>query len=89
MGSRRAGLPPIFRVQFAGKSEEPSEPSNNGKLLVDATCTPADITYPTDLKLLNEAREKAEHVIDLLHADLGGVMAKPRDFTGARRARSS
>lgn len=66
-------------------AEAPAEPSNNGKLLVDATCTPADITYPTDLKLLNEAREKAEHVIDLLHADLGGTMAKPRDYR--RKAR--
>jgi len=33
-------------------------PANEGKLLVDATCPPADITCPTDLKLLNEAREK-------------------------------
>jgi len=65
--------------------EESSERSNSGKLLVDATCTPADITYPTDLKLLNEAREKAEHVIDLLHADLGSAMAKPRDYR--RKAR--
>ena len=29
-----------------------------GKLLVDATCAPADVAYPTDLNLLNEAREK-------------------------------
>lgn len=27
-----------------------------GALTVDASCTPADITYPTDLKLLNETR---------------------------------
>lgn len=53
---------------------------NKGKLLVDATCTPADITYPTDLKLLNEAREKTEHIIDKLHADLGGTLGKPRDY---------
>ncbi len=31
---------------------------NKGKLLMDASCTPADITFPTDLKLLNKAREK-------------------------------
>ncbi len=43
------------------------EPTNNGKLIVDATCTPADITYPTDLKLLNEAREKTEEMIDTMH----------------------
>ena len=42
-------------------------PSNQGKLLVDAICTPADITYPTDLTLLNEAREKTEEIIDCMH----------------------
>lgn len=26
-------------------------------LTIDASCTPANITYPTDLKLLNEARQ--------------------------------
>ena len=28
-----------------------------GKLIIDATCVPADIRYPTDLSLLNEASE--------------------------------
>ncbi len=32
------------------------EGKNWGTLTIDASCTPADITYPTDLKLLNEAR---------------------------------
>lgn len=31
--------------------------SHQVKLLIDATCAPADITYPTDLGLLNDARE--------------------------------
>jgi hypothetical protein len=30
---------------------------NQGMLLLDATCAPADMTYPTDLNLLNESRE--------------------------------
>ncbi len=30
---------------------------NQGTLLLDATCAPADIHYPTDLWLLNETRE--------------------------------
>jgi hypothetical protein len=29
------------------KSSEISEPKNQGKLILDATCTPADIKYPT------------------------------------------
>ena len=37
-----------------------------GKLLVDATCTPADIRYPTDMSLLDEARMKTEKIIDAL-----------------------
>ncbi len=34
------------------------EDKNWGTLSIDASCTPADITYPTDLKLLNEARSQ-------------------------------
>jgi len=41
-------------------------PSNNGKLIADATCTPADIAYPTDLSLVNEARDKSEEIIDAI-----------------------
>ena len=34
--------------------------------MVDASCTPAYITFPTDLKLLNKAREKSEEIIKKL-----------------------
>jgi len=62
--------------------DEPNPPDsqNKGKLLVDATCAPADITYPTDLKLLNKAREKSEEIIDLLHQPLKGKEKKPRTY---------
>ena len=60
---------------FEEKSEE-----NNGQLLVDATCTPADIPYPTDVSLLNEAREQSEKIIDLLHAPYVGSHKKPRTY---------
>jgi len=56
------------------------QPSNKGKLLVDATCTPADVAYPTDLNLLNEAREKTEAMIDSMHAFLVGKTKKPRTY---------
>lgn len=42
------------------------EDKNWGTLTIDASCTPADITYPTDLKFLNEARESTESIIDNL-----------------------
>ncbi len=45
---------------------------------MDATCAPADITYPTDLKLLNAAREKTEKIIDVLHQSRGKGHKKPR-----------
>ena len=65
-----------------GDDEEP--PKNSGKLLVDATCTPADVRYPTDLSLLNEAREKTERIIDCFHAHLvketGQAHRKPRTY---------
>lgn len=56
------------------------QPSNKGKLIVDATCTPADVAYPTDLNLLNEAREKTEAMIDTMHVPLIGQTTKPRTY---------
>jgi transposase, IS5 family len=63
----------------------PPNKSNQGQLIVDATCAPVDITYPTDLKLLNEAREKTEDIIDTLHKSRKGQQKKPRDHR--RKAR--
>ncbi|AOS84538.1 transposase [Chlorobaculum limnaeum] len=51
---------------------------NKGKLIVDATCAPADIAYPTDIGLLNDAREKTERIIDDLCAMHPEGVAKPR-----------
>lgn len=53
---------------------------NKGKLLVDATCAPEDINYPTDLKLLNKAREESEQIIDTLHDAMGKGIKKPRTY---------
>ena len=61
-------------------NDDNDQPSNKGKLIVDATCTPADVAYPTDLNLLNEAREKTEAIIDTMHAPLVGVQKKPRTY---------
>lgn len=58
-----------------------------GALLIDATCAPADITYPTDVKLLNHAREVQETVIDRLHTPHRGQQAKPRTYR--RKARKA
>lgn len=53
---------------------------NQGKLLLDATCAPSDISYPTDIGLLNKSREKLEKLIDILHAPLSGKQKKPRTY---------
>ncbi|BBO69837.1 hypothetical protein DSCA_37670 [Desulfosarcina alkanivorans] len=55
-------------------------PTNQGQLLLDATCAPADITYPTDLKLHNKAREKSEQIIDERHKARGKGHKKPRTY---------
>lgn len=52
---------------------------NKGELLVDATACPQDIAFPTDLDLLNGAREKSEELIDTLHK-LGKDKSKPRTY---------
>ena len=62
------------------KDDQDPSPSHKGKMIVDATCTPADIAYPTDLSLLNEAREKSEEMIDAMHAPFVGMRKKPRTY---------
>lgn len=44
-----------------------SDSNNSGTLIVDATCAPANIKYPQDASLLNQARESSEELIDSLH----------------------
>jgi transposase, IS5 family len=54
--------------------------------LIDATCIPADIRYPTDLSLLNEAREVTEKLIDAMHPQVRASFGdKPR--THRKKAR--
>ena len=36
-------------------SDEEANPANKGTLIIDATCAPADIAYPTDLDLCDKA----------------------------------
>ena len=68
-------------IENAAEKAVPAEPqSNQGVLILDATCIPADIKYPTDLGLLNEAREKLEEIIDTLHSKSGKRGKKPRTY---------
>lgn len=71
------------KKDFDSGPDEPLDPTgknNQGILIVDATCAPADIRYPTDCSLLNEAREKLEAMIDELYEPFKDQMTKPRTY---------
>ena len=67
-------------VDFPSNKEIP----NQGKLKLDASVADQYITYPTDLKLLNTAREETERLIDVLYKK-GSFDKKPRTYR--RKAR--
>lgn len=56
-----------------------AEPTQQGKLILDATVAPQAIRFPTDLSLLNEAREFSEQIIDRLFASTD-LKQKPRTY---------
>ena len=63
-----------------GEEQESEAHPPKGQLLLDATCVPADIKYPTDLNLLNDAREKTEAFIDHMHVCRTTPKKKPRTY---------
>jgi hypothetical protein len=69
------------RFHVLPPASEPTENvTNKGSLMLDATCAPADIKYPTDLGLLNHGREILEDIIDVLHHPHIGQKEKPRTY---------
>lgn len=63
--------------------ENDSDNQNSGTIAIDATCAPADISYPQDIKLLSDAREKTEKLIDKLQE--GSPDKKPRTYRQCAR----
>jgi len=63
--------------QLTGKDE-----LKQCKLIVDATVADQAIRYPTDVSLLNEAREFSEQIIDYLFKGIivGALRKKPRTY---------
>ena len=61
------------------------EATNEGTLILDATCLPQEIRFPIDASLLNEAREKAEGIIDTLHKQGLTGAKKPRTYRKTAR----
>lgn len=80
---------PVAQPQKPDDEDDP--PPNSGsiteecanekkdKLILDATVAPQAIRYPTDLSLLNEAREFSEQIIDRLYPETP-LKRKPRTY---------
>ena len=65
--------------ETSDSSEDANANNHQGMLILDATVAPADIKYPSDLDLLNTAREKSEQLIDILYKPAPGKV-KPRTY---------
>jgi IS5 family transposase len=65
--------------QKDNRDSSDEQPKNKGEVIYDATVCPQDIAYPTDLGLLNKAREITEEIIDVLHQKQPG-RKKPRTY---------
>lgn len=81
--SHQAGSKEKEELGSDSTSEQEKEPENEGTLIIDATCCPADVAYPTDLNLLNSARLWTERIIDHLykvHGSLKSSKKKPRTY---------
>lgn len=72
------GSSPGNEISEEGSVEESDHDGNRGTLILDATCAPQDIQYPTDVRLLHEGRLKLEAMQDTLQA--GRQLPKPRNY---------
>ncbi|MBX9783590.1 MAG: transposase [Chitinophagaceae bacterium] len=80
--SGRLNLATESTVQ-SGQEMSVTPPANKGELIVDATACPQDISYPTDLNLLNDAGEQSEKLIAILYGKIKLVheqKIKPRTY---------
>lgn len=46
---------------------------NSGTLIIDASCIPADIAYPTDMELCDRARRWTETILDHYWTECGPI----------------
>ena len=56
----------VFNKKKDDKDNDSHDDFNSGTLILDATCAPQNIKYPTDTELLNDARTHAEKIIDVV-----------------------
>ncbi len=61
------------------KQQNHEDITHKGSLITDATACPQDIAFPTDIDLLNDAREKSEELMDILF-EFSSMQKKPRNY---------
>jgi len=77
----------ITSESSSASETESTEVAHHGRLLMDATVADQMIRFPTDVSLLNHAREVAEVLVDMLHKHKAITGKKPRTYRQqARRA---
>jgi hypothetical protein len=77
---RRAAQPEEEKPDETEDDPADDDTPHGGTLIVDATCAPADIAYPTDTGLLAKAIEKTDGMIDEMHAPHVGERSRPRTY---------
>ena len=60
-------------------SQNQQDTTHKGSLITDATACPQDIAFPTDIDLLNDAREKSQELMDILFEN-SSMQKKPRNY---------
>ena len=72
--------PPSSGKTDGNTDSENNKETNKGTLIMDATCVPSDIRFPTDVSLLNQGREYVEGIIDEQHEKGLTNGQKPRTY---------
>ena len=84
MNRGEAEPPAIPPAEGSGEGAAPTVEKNKGTLTLDATCAPQGIRYPTDVSLLNGARELLEKMVTAGYK-AGGWEEKPRTYRRTAR----
>jgi hypothetical protein len=76
--------PPSGGESTPEEKKEAAPQENKGTMVLDATCAPQGIRYPTDISLLNEARELLEKMVTKGYKT-GAWPQKPRTYCRTAR----
>lgn len=67
-------------IEKQHKDDDDKGTGNKGTLIADATVAPEAMRFPHDVTTLDEARQKTEQIIDVLHSKLTDGSIKPRTY---------